>query len=433
MTPGGRVQAAIELLDAVLAPPIGREQTPADAVVAGYTRKRRYIGSKDRRAVTGLVWQALRFRGRALWAAGRQSVSGRELAVAALAGAAGWSDTDMTGAFDGSGYAPACLTEPELQLAGAVREAAAPPPWAAANMPAWLAAEAELVLAEAGSASWQALAEEAPATLRVNSLKASRDACLAALAEAGIDAAASALSPLGIALRSRANLAQLPAVREGWLESQDEGSQIAAALVAAEPGMRVLDYCAGGGGKSLALAAAMANEGTILATDTDAGRLAPLARRAQRAGATIVESRIIEPGAALDAAAFDRVLVDAPCSGSGSWRRQPEAPWRLDPARYTALQVAQTEILSAAAAWVAPGGRLVYATCSIFPAENDAIVERFLQNNAGFRPVRAGEVWSAVLGTDPPPGVIDGEFVRLLPHIASTDGFFIAIVERAGP
>ena len=363
MTPGGRVQAAIEILDAVLAPPPGREQTPADAVVAGYTRKRRYIGSKDRRAVTGLVWQALRFRGRALWAAGRESVSGRELAVAALAGAAGWSDTDMTGAFDGSGYAPACLTEPERQLAGAVRKAAAPPPWAAANMPAWLAAEAEPVLAEAGSAGWQALAGEAPATLRVNSLKAGRDACLAALAEAGVDAAASALSPLGIALRSRANLAQLSAVREGWLESQDEGSQIAAALVAAEPGMRVLDYCAGGGGKSLALAAAMANEGTILATDTDAGRLAPLARRAQRAGATIVESRIIEPGAALDAAAFDRVLVDAPCSGSGSWRRQPEAPWRLDPARYAALQVAQTEILSAAAAWVAPGGRLVYATC----------------------------------------------------------------------
>ncbi len=433
MTPGGRVQAAIEILDAILAPPPGREQTPADAVVAGYTRKRRYIGSKDRRAVTGLVWQALRYRGRALWAAGRESMSGRELAIAALVGASGRSDTDMAGAFDGSGYAPASLTETERGLADAVREAAEPPPWAAANMPAWLAAEAEAAFGGAGSAGWRALAEEAPATLRVNSLKASRDTCLAALAEAGIDAVATVLGPLGIALRSRANLSQLPAVREGWLESQDEGSQIAAALVAAGPGMRVLDYCAGGGGKSLALAAAMANEGEIVATDTDAGRLAPLKRRAQRAGATIVESRIIEPGDAVEAAAFDRVLVDAPCSGSGSWRRQPEAPWRLAPARYAALQAAQSEILAAASAAVVPGGRLVYVTCSIFPAENDAIVERFLQDNAGFQPVGAGAVWLAVLDTDPPPGVIDGDFVRLLPHIASTDGFFVAIVERAGP
>ncbi len=311
-----------------------------------------------------------------------------------------------------------------------MRAAAGAPPWAAANMPAWLAAEAEPVLGEAGSAGWRALAEEAPTTLRVNGLKAGRDACLAALKEAGIAADPTIHSPLGIALGNRANLSQLLAVREGWLESQDEGSQIAAALVAAEPGMRVLDYCAGGGGKALAIAAAMANEGTILATDTDAGRLAPLARRAQRAGATIVESRKIEPGTAVGAATFDRVLVDAPCSGSGSWRRQPEAPWRLDPARYSALRAAQFEILSAAAASVAPGGRLAYVTCSIFPAENDAIADRFLQDNSGFRPVRAGEVWPAVLGSAPPPGVIDGNNVRLLPHIASTDGFFVAILER---
>ena len=433
MTPGGRVQAAIELLDAVLAPPIGREQTPADAVVAGYTRKRRYIGSKDRRAVTGLVWQALRFRGRALWAAGRQSVSGRELAVAALAGAAGWSDTDMTGAFDGSGYAPACLTGTERQLAGAVRDAAEPPPWAAANIPAWLAGEAEPVLAEAGSAGWQALAQEAPATLRVNSLKAGRDACLAALAEAGVDAAASALSPLGIALRSRANLAQLSAVREGWLESQDEGSQIAAALVAAEPGMRVLDYCAGGGGKSLALAAAMANEGTILATDTDAGRLAPLARRAQRAGATIVESRIIEPGAALDAAAFDRVLVDAPCSGSGSWRRQPESALASRPGPlYSIAGCPDRDPVGR--------GRLGRARRPSglrdlfdFPGRERRDCRTIFAEQCG---LPAGQGRRGLVGGSrygPAARRIDGEFVRLLPHIATTDGFFIAIMERAGP
>ncbi|MXW92547.1 MAG: RsmB/NOP family class I SAM-dependent RNA methyltransferase [Rhodospirillaceae bacterium] len=433
MTPGGRVQAAIEILDAILAPPAGRERAPAHAVVAGYTRKRRYIGSKDRRAITGQVWQALRYRGRALWASGRERLSGRELAVAALAGAAGLSDADMDSRFGGSAYGPQGLNASERALAAAVRAASGPPPWAVANMPDWLAAEAEPVLGHAGPAGWQALAEEVPATLRVNTLKADRDSCLAALRDAGVDAAPTALSPLGIRLQSRANLARLPAMRDGWLESQDEGSQIVAALAAAGPGMQVLDYCAGGGGKALALAAAMANEGRIVATDTDAGRLASLPRRAARAGATIIECREIAPGEIVEPSAFDRVLVDAPCSGSGAWRRQPEAPWRLDRARYAEQQAAQSEILAAAAPSVAPGGRLVYATCSLFPAENDAIVERFLRADASFRPVPAGDLWRAILGTEPPAGAIDGNAARLLPHSASTDGFFVAAMERARP
>ena len=433
MTPGGRVQAAIEILDAILAPPAGRERTPAHAVVAGYTRKRRYIGSKDRRAITGQVWQALRYRGRAHWAAKREILSGRDLAIAALAGAAGRSEVEIDGLFGGSAYGPRELSASERALADAMRSASGPPSWAVANMPDWLAAEAEPVLGHFGSAGWQALAEEAPATLRVNTLKADRDSCLAALRDAGIDAAPTALSPLGIRLQSRANLARLPAMRDGWLESQDEGSQIVAALVATGPGMQVLDYCAGGGGKALALAAAMANEGRIVATDTDASRLASLPRRAERAGATIIECREIEPGAAVVAAAFDRVLVDAPCSGSGAWRRQPEAPWRLDGARYAELQEMQHDVLQAAAAAVAPGGRLVYATCSVFPAENDAVVGRFLRADASFRPVPAGDLWRATLGTGPPAGVIDGNAVRLLPHSASTDGFFVAAMERARP
>ena len=430
MTPGGRVQAAIEILDAIVAPPAGRGQTPAHAVVAGYTRKRRYIGAKDRRAVTGLVWQALRYRGRAHWAAERENLSGRELAIAALAGAAGRSEAEMDNLFGGSAYGPQGLSASERALADTVHAASGPPCWAVANMPDWLAAEAETVLGSAGSTGWRALAEEAPATLRVNTLKSDRETCLAALRDAGVDAEPTALSPLGIRLQSRANLASLPAMRDGWLESQDEGSQIAAALVAAVPGMRVLDYCAGGGGKALALAAAMANEGRIVATDTDVGRIAPLPRRAERAGATIIECRGIEPGAAVEAAAFDRVLVDAPCSGSGAWRRQPEAPWRLDRARYDALRAAQFEILTAAAAAVARGGRLVYVTCSIFPAENDAVVERFLGGNAAFAPLAAGEIWPAVLGRAAPAAAVAGNAVRLLPHVASTDGFFVAVMER---
>ena len=192
----------------------------------------------------------------------------------------------------------------------------------------------------------------------------------------------------------------------------------------------MLDYCAGAGGKSLALAAAMNNDGLIVAADTDARRLAPLAPRVRRAGATIVESRTIEPGSPVEVEGFDRVLVDAPCSGSGAWRRQPEAPWRLDRARYRAMQASQTGILSAAAPSVAPGGRLIYVTCSLFPAENDEAVRRFLQGNSGFRAIGGGEVWRAALRASPPPGAIDGEFVRLLPHIAGTDAFFVAVMER---
>ena len=430
MTPGGRVQAAIEILDAILSPPAGRERTPAHAVVAGYTRKRRYIGSKDRRAITGLVWQALRYRGRALWATGREMLSGRDLAVAALAGASGLSEAEMDGLFGGSAYGPQGLNASERALADAVRAASGPPPWAVANMPDWLAAEAEPVLGTSGPAGWRVLAEEAPATMRVNTLKAAREACLAALRNAGVDAAPTVLSPLGIRLLSRANLAQLAEVREGWLESQDEGSQIAAALVAAGPGMQVLDYCAGGGGKALALAAAMTNGGRIVATDTDPDRLAPLSRRARRAGATIIETRTIEPGDPVEAGGFDRVLVDAPCSGSGAWRRQPEAPWRLDRARYDALQAVQIDILTAAAPAVARGGRLVYVTCSIFPAENDAVVGRFLRSNPAFAPLAVGDIWPAVLGAAAPAAAIAGNAVRLLPHIASTDGFFVAVMER---
>ena len=433
MTPGGRVQAAIEILNAILEPPAGQERTPADSVVGRYTRKRRYIGSKDRRAITGLVWQALRCRGRTAWAVRRENLSGRELAVAALAGASDYAETEMAGIFDGSAYGPGGLSEAERGLAHAVRGAAAPPSWAVANMPPWLAAEAETVLDTVGLAGWLAIAEAAPATLRVNALKADREDCLAALKEAGVDAVPTALSPLGIRLQSRANLASLPAMRDGWLESQDEGSQIAAALVAVEPGMRVLDYCAGGGGKALALAAAMENDGRIVATDVDSGRLAPLDRRARRAGASIIESRAIEPGDVVEAAGFDRVLVDSPCSGSGAWRRQPEAPWRLDSARYAALQATQFEILTAAAAAVTPGGRLVYVTCSLFPAENDAVVERFLCTDTAFEPLAAGEIWRASPGSKVSSAAIDGNFVRLLPHIESTDGFFVAIMERTQP
>jgi len=431
MTPGGRAQAAIDVLEAILSPPAGREDVPGDMVLAGYTRKRRYIGSKDRRAITEMVWQALRYRGVAAWRLGTEDLTARLLLAMVLEARLGWSTAERDAAFDGKAYGPQPFSPEEASALQTVT-AGDPPLAAHANLPPWLAGEAAAVLPEDDAAAWQALATEAPKSLRANTLKADPAACFAALREAGLAVEPSAIAPLGFTMQGRANLSALPVYRDGWIEIQDIGSQIAAGLVDAQPGMSVLDYCAGGGGKSLALAAAMDNTGRLVATDTDQQRLAPLEARAARAGATVIEARTIDPGAPVEPGAFDRVLVDAPCSGSGAWRRRPEAPWRLTPQRYADLQQKQRDILRAAAASVREGGRVIYVTCSIFRAENDDVVTDFLRQHAHYRSLPAAEIWRAVLGTAPPISAINGDFVRLLPHKLATDGFFIAILERVG-
>lgn len=436
MTPGGRVQAAIDILELVLSPPDGREHVPADVVVSGYTRKRRFIGSKDRRALTGMVWTALRYRALAQWRLDQDDIGARTLMIATLAGSMRWSAEEIGAAFDGSTYGPPALAPEEsamiASVAGSADSLDGAPAAAIAGMPEWLGREVGDVLDDDDRAAWQALSTPAPTVLRVNRLKADRQGCLAALREAAIEAAPTEISPLGIRLAGRVNLDTVPPMREGWLDVQDEGSQIAAALVDAKPGMRVLDYCAGGGGKALALAAVMANEGAVVATDTDAARLKPVSGRARKAGALIIDPRPIQAGETVDAGSFDRVLVDAPCSGSGAWRRRPEAPWRLTPKSYADLQQTQLAVLTAAAKSVKPGGRLIYVTCSVFPAENDAIVRRFAEDHADFAPLDAEPVWRDAVDSDAPAMVADANIVRLLPHRTGTDGFFIALFERSG-
>ena len=389
MTPGGRAQAAIELLDAIIA--AARDPgAAADTLIARYFAERRYAGSKDRRAVRELVYAAIR-------RAGERPESGR----AALVGLAD-EDAAIAACFTGEGHAPVPI-------------AAAEPRAAAGAAPAWL--DARLRQAGLDDDELAALSDRAPLDVRVNRLKGERDEALGAIP----GAIAVPHSPDGLRLPAGTAVEQLDAFRSGLIEVQDEGSQIVTLAAKAKPGMAVVDLCAGAGGKSLALAAAMANRGTLLACDIDRGRLSRLPPRAERAGAAIVETRLMNPDREAEALSdwherADVVLVDAPCSGTGTWRRNPEARWRLTPERLDRLVATQQRLLALAAGLVRPGGALVHIVCSLLDEEGAGQVDRFLADHPGWQAERL----------DLPAGRPRGQGVRLTPAHDGTDGFFVA-------
>jgi 16S rRNA (cytosine967-C5)-methyltransferase len=384
MTPGARVEAAIELLDGIIA--AAREGgAAADTLIARYFGTRRYAGSKDRRAVRELVYAAIRL-------AGELPASGRA-AMLALAD----RDPTVAAGFDGSPHGPAPIGDDEPRAEPGIA-------------PAWLVA----ALAESGipAAAMSALVERARLDIRINTLKPAPDLP---------DAMPLPFAPGGLRLPSGTNVETLPAWRDGAIEVQDEGSQIVSLALPVAPGDAVIDLCAGAGGKTLALAARMANTGTLIACDTDRARLSRLAPRAERAGATIIDARLLDPGREAAAlgdwqARADGVLVDAPCSGTGTWRRNPEARWRLDARRLARLAETQAHVLSLGAALVRPGGSLVYIVCSLLDMEGREQVDRFLADHPGWR----SEV--PVL----PVGQVHGAGIRLDPARAGTDGFFVA-------
>jgi 16S rRNA (cytosine967-C5)-methyltransferase len=271
----------------------------------------------------------------------------------------------------------------------------------------------------------------APMCVRVNTVKTTREGLVARLAEEGVTARPTRLSPVGLTFETRVNAFGLPAFRDGLFEVMDEGSQLVAEAVAPPPRGRIADACAGAGGKTLALAAMLANQGRILALDANGKKLEELRRRARRAGLSNVYAREVKdatlpPEAKLSA--WDRVLVDAPCSGLGTLRRNPEARWRLSAKAVEAYPADQLALLVTYAPLVAEGGRLIYATCSVLREENDGVVERFLHERPGFVVMPLKEIWgkarAAVLG--------DQTFLRLLPHVHDTDGFFAAVMRRVG-
>ncbi len=432
MTPGARLQAAIDILSS-----IGRTKAPADRVFDGWARSSRYAGSKDRAAVSDLVFTVLRHRAELAIALGSEEP--RLLALGAVAMVDGAGAAAAMALADGARHAPPPL-EPEE--AAALKNAALPggeaPPYVRLNYPEWLHDEFVAAFGPRLEAEMAALMERAPTDLRVNALKTDRDRALAALAGEKIGAEPTPYAPHGLRLKARANITGLKSFRDGLIELQDEGSQLACLLAAAKPGEQIVDLCAGGGGKALAMAAMMGGRGQIHACDTDRRRLGRLMPRAQRAGARNIQTRFIKPhvlpgGPDADLAdleaRMDCVLVDAPCSGSGAWRRNPDARWRLTPELLDSYRDTQSEVLARGSRLVRPGGRLVYVTCSLLPGENEAQVNAFL----AARPDYALLPWNAFWpeGVAPPPAPPGGA-LRLSPAATRTDGFFIAILQRKG-
>lgn len=390
MTPPARAQAAIEILDLVIAAARGGGAA-ADTIIADYFRARRYAGSGDRRAVRELVYAAIR-------RAGERPESGR----AALLGLAE-DDAEIAALFTGSRNAPAAASPGEPR---AVRGIA--PDWLAARLPALLDDDGERA----------ALLGRAPLDLRVNRLKAE----VAAIRREFPEAAPTPHAAYGLRLPEGARVEDSAAFREGRVEVQDAGSQVIVAACRAAPGMLAVDLCAGAGGKSLALAADMGGPagGRLIACDTDRGRLRRLPPRAARAGA-VVETRLLDPGRERDgladlAGVADLVLVDAPCSGTGTWRRNPEARWRLTPERLARLVALQAHILEVAAPLVRPGGHLVYAVCSLLPEEGRDQLDGFFKQHSAW----SGEEIETTAGR------AEGAGRLLTPAHDGTDGFFIA-------
>ncbi|MBA4161817.1 MAG: RNA methyltransferase [Novosphingobium sp.] len=384
MTPQARVQAAIEVLDAVIAAARG-QGAGADKIVADFFRARRYMGSGDRRAVRELTYRVIRH-------CGEVPASGRS----AMLGLIG-EDEGIFHLFDGSPHGPAPIVSGEIGAAPSLA-------------PVWLLSE----LAASGIAGddAKALLERAPLDIRINALKGEPELPLAG---EPTQAPAALRYPHGTPVE------QWDAFRAGQIEVQDSGSQITCLAVAAAPGETVIDLCAGAGGKTLALAAAMDNRGRLVACDVDRARLSRLEPRAQRAGATIIETRLLGPGQEHHSLGdltgqADAVLVDAPCSGTGTWRRNPEARWRLNAKELARVTAIQARLLDLAATLLRPGGRLVFVTCSLLDSEGADQAAAFLARHPDWRATT-----SAL-----PAGTARGAGFRLEPARDATDGFFVA-------
>lgn len=387
MTPAARVQAAIEILDLVIAA-ARSGGAPADRIVSDWFRPRRFAGSGDRRAVRELAYAAIR-------ACGEIPESGRAAMLLLVR-----DDPALAALFDGSRHAPAPIAADEP----VARPGAAP---------RWL--EERLAASGLAGEEARALLDRAPLDIRVNTLKTDRAAIR--LPVAGEPTAA----PQGLRLPFGTPVEQWDAYRDGLIEVQDTGSQLVCDVVTAQPGETIVDLCAGAGGKTLSLAAAMQGRGRLLACDTDRARLSRLVPRAERADAALIETLLLDPGREAEALAewqgrAGGVLVDAPCSGVGTWRRNPEARWRLTGKELARLAALQARLLDVAAALLRPGGRLVYVTCSLLDEEGADQVEAFLARHPDWR-AEAPAI---------PAGQKRGSGIRLTPYHDRTDGFFVA-------
>ena len=429
MTPSARLAAAIEVFAS-----IASERRPAADALKAWGLGHRFAGSGDRAAIAGLVYDALRRRASGAWLMGEDSP--RSVLLGMLKRERGLATDAIAALANGAQYAPAALSDDERARLDA-GDLTGAPPYVIGDYPDWLDAHFDRAFGEARAEEGAALASRAPLDLRVNTLKAEREAAAKMLAD--LTPEPTQWSPYGLRIRLSADAKSPPVHAEpafikGMVEVQDEGSQLAALFTGAKPGEQVLDLCAGAGGKSLALAAMMENKGQLYATDDDKRRLAPIHDRLKRSGARNVQVRTPKSvGTELNdlAGRLDLVVIDAPCTGTGAWRRNPDAKWRMRPGALDQRTKEQSEILERALPLLKPGGRIAYITCSVLDAENGDQVHSFVRRHPEFS-VRPSIEVIAALGEH---AAAFAETVRLseegllmTPRTTGTDGFFVSVL-----
>jgi 16S rRNA (cytosine967-C5)-methyltransferase len=430
VSPAARLQATLELLSEVES-----ASRPADAVVSAWFRSRRDIRDAERGPIIDLVYAVLRHRARLDWWLAKEGrpLTSRNRLLAWLALGEGKTREQIQRLFSGGRFAPMVLTDGERGLLGRLQGGSADhpamPDEVRAECPDWALEPLRRRFGGSFAREMAVMLAPPPLDLRVNPLKATRETVLDALRGLGLSAEPCRLAPFGVRVAERPSLSRLPMLKTGAAEIQDEGSQLVALLVDARAGERVVDFCAGAGGKTLAIASQMANKGVVVACDVSENRLKRAAERFRNAGLHNIQTRLLaserDKWVKRHKGGFDRVLVDAPCSGTGTWRRNPDARWRAEEAGLDALVSLQASILDSAARLVKPGGRLVYATCSLLPEENEAQVEAFLAAHPEFQVVPLREA---------APQITDSghlQHLSLTPARHGTDGFFAAVMARA--
>ena len=429
MTPGARIAALQELLSLWEA-----QESPLDFMLRVYFRERRYIGSHDRRYLSETLFSLLRMVMLLDAWIERLNLKGYEVhrwrVILYLVYQERQGLAALRALFSGMAYHPAILAPHEEEAIEAFinehKDWPSLPRWINLNCPQWLYELLASDYGEAGEDEIKALNVPASLDLRVNTLKVGREKVKKDFQSQGLMADLTSFSPLALRLPRGTAVMQTDPYKRGWIEVQDEGSQLAALLVDARRSQNVLDYCAGGGGKALALAAAMENKGELVATDISLSRLQEAEKRFIRAGVTNGRCHLLPLQDELHGT-FERVLIDAPCSGIGTWRRNPDMRFRLTQERLAELLQKQKAILNEASLFVAPRGRLIYATCSLLKKENEAQIEEFLATHPDFLVIPYGFVWEDVMKSPPPT---DEDFLVLTPARHQTDGFFVAILER---
>ena len=425
-----RIQSVIELLDEVMTTP-----RPADALASHYFRNRRYIGSKDRTAISDHFYGLMRRYLRLQWWVKNcgGAVTARNMVAADLTLT---TQDNVNEVFSGARFCPALLDDDERfllkRLKGHSLETSDMPVPVQVECPEWAEAPLQQALGDGFVAEMRAMLSQAPLDLRVNIIKASRDDLLQRLREEGFEAEAGLISPLSIRMRTRQKVINHGLFQEGYFEIQDEGSQMVALLADAKPGEQVVDFCAGAGGKTLAIAASMNNKGRVIAMDVSAGKLESAKERFRRAGLHNIETRVLtserDKYVKKHAGYFDLVLVDAPCSGVGTWRRDPDKRWRQLGPGLDVLVPLQKNILESAARMVKKGGRLIYATCSLLPEENTEQIKTFLSTHTDFKIKPAVDV----LGQSFEHVQDKDGFLHMTPARHDTDGFFAACLIKQG-